>query len=51
MARLFSASSYSSDLSRLETGLPTAKAIGMLLGGVVAAVVGLVGTLTRTRLP
>ncbi len=48
---IITASSFSSDLSRLETGLPTAKAIGLLIGGGVAAVVGLVGALSRPRLP
>ena len=38
--------SFGSDLSRLFTGSPTDKAIWMLVGGAVAAVVGLVG-LTR----
>ena len=39
--------SFSSDVSRFFTGSPTDKAIWMLLGGVVAAVVGLLGvTLT-----
>lgn len=43
----FSASnSLGSDISRFFTGSPTDKAIWMLVGGVVAAVVGLVG-LTR----
>ena len=37
--------SFSSDFSRFFTGSPTNKAIWMLIGGVVAAVVGLVGTL------
>ena len=35
--------SFSSDVSRFFTGSPTDKAIWMLIGGVVAAVVGLVG--------
>lgn len=38
--------SFGSDLSRFFTGSPTDKAIWMLVGGAVAAVVGLVG-LTR----
>jgi len=33
--------SFSSDVSRFFTGSPTDKAVWMLLGGVVAAVVGL----------
>jgi hypothetical protein len=35
--------SFSSDVSRFFTGSPTDKAVWMLIGGVVAAVVGLVG--------
>jgi len=39
--------SFSSDVSRFFTGSPTDKAIWMLIAGMVAAVVGLVGlTLT-----
>ena len=37
--------SFSSDVSRFFTGSPTDKAVWMLLGGVVAAVVGLAMTL------
>jgi len=37
--------SFSSDLSRFFTGAPTDKAVWMLLGGVVATVAGLVGTI------
>jgi hypothetical protein len=36
--------SFSSDFSRFFTGSPTDKAIWMLIGGIVATVVGLVGT-------
>ena len=40
----FSASeSFSSDVSRFFTGSPTDKAIWMLLGGIVAVIIGLVG--------
>jgi hypothetical protein len=39
-------SSFSSDLSRFFTGSPTDKAIWMLIGGLVAGVIGLLG-LTR----
>jgi drug/metabolite transporter (DMT)-like permease len=40
--------SFSSDVSRFFTGSPTDKAVWMLIGGVVAAVVGLLGlSLTR----
>jgi len=37
--------SFSSDISRFFTGSPTDKAIWMLIGGVVATVIGLVGLL------
>jgi hypothetical protein len=37
--------SFSSDVSRFFTGSPTDKAVWMLIGGIVATVVGLVGTL------
>lgn len=37
--------SFSSDVSRFFTGSPTDKAVWMLIGGVVAAVIGLVGTM------
>ena len=39
------AGSFSSDISRFFTGSPTDKAIWMLVGGVVASVVGAVGLL------
>lgn len=39
--------SFSSDVSRFFTGSPTDKAVWMLIGGLVAAVVGL-ATLWRT---
>jgi len=35
--------SFSSDISQFFTGAPTDKAIWMLIGGVVVAVIGLVG--------
>jgi hypothetical protein len=35
--------SFSSDVSRFFTGSPTDKAVWMLIGGIVAAVIGLVG--------
>lgn len=35
--------SFSSDVSRFFTGSPTNKAIWLLIGGIVAAVVGLFG--------
>lgn len=34
--------SFSSDVSRFFTGSPTDKAVWMLIGGIVAAVIGLV---------
>jgi hypothetical protein len=37
--------SFSSDISRFFTGSPTDKAIWMLVGGVVASIVGVVGLL------
>ena len=37
--------SFSSDVSRFFTGSPTDKAIWMLLGGVLAIIVGLAGFL------
>jgi hypothetical protein len=37
--------SFSSDVSRFFTGSPTDKAVWMLMGGIVAAILGLAGTL------
>ena len=37
--------SFNSDVSRFFTGNPTDKAIWMLIGGSVAAVVGLIGSM------
>ena len=37
--------SFSSDVSRFFTGSPTDKAIWMLIGGIVAIVIGLIGLL------
>ena len=37
--------SFSSDVSRFFTGSPTDKAIWMLIGGIIAAIIGLVGAL------
>jgi hypothetical protein len=42
---VMASTSLSSDISRFFTGSPTDKAIWMLVGGVVASVVGLVGLL------
>ena len=41
--------SFSSDVSRFFTGSPTDKAVWMLIGGVVAAGVGLAGTLRGSK--
>jgi hypothetical protein len=41
--------SFSSDVSRFFTGSPTDKAIWMLIGGIVAVVIGLVGTLRGSK--
>jgi drug/metabolite transporter (DMT)-like permease len=41
--------SFSSDVSRFFTGSPTDKAIWMLIGGIIAAVIGLVGTLRGSK--
>jgi len=41
--------SFSSDVSRFFTGSPTDKAVWMLVGGVVAAVVGLFGTMRGAK--
>jgi hypothetical protein len=36
--------SFSSDVSRFFTGSPTNKAVWMLIGGTLAAIIGLAGT-------
>ena len=41
--------SFSSDVSKFFTGSPTDKAVWILIGGVVAASIGLVGTLRASR--
>jgi len=41
--------SFSSDVSRFFTGSPTDKAIWMLIGGIVAAAVGLTMTLRGSK--
>ena len=41
--------SFSSDVSRFFTGSPTDKAIWMLIGGIIAAVIGLMGTLRGSK--
>lgn len=37
--------SFGSDVSRFFTGSPTDKAVWMLIGGIVATVIGLLGTM------
>ena len=39
--------SFSSDVSRFFTGSPTDKAVWMLIGGIVAAVIGFFGIARR----
>ncbi len=41
--------SFSSDVSRAFTGSPTDKSIWLLVGGAIAAVVGLVGLFRGSR--
>jgi hypothetical protein len=41
--------SFSSDVSRFFTGSPTDKAVWMLIGGILAAVIGLGGTLRGSK--
>ena len=41
--------SFSSDVSRFFTGKPTDKAVWMLVGGIVAAVVGLFGVMRGAK--
>jgi Protein of unknown function (DUF3185) len=41
--------SFSSDVSRFFTGSPTDKAVWMLIGGLVAAIVGLTMTLRGAK--
>jgi divalent metal cation (Fe/Co/Zn/Cd) transporter len=41
--------SFSSDVSRFFTGSPTDKAVWMLIGGIVATIVGLVWTLRNWK--
>jgi NO-binding membrane sensor protein with MHYT domain len=43
MFGVMASTSFTSDISRFFTGSPTDKAIWMLLGGVVASIVGVVG--------
>ena len=41
--------SFSSDVSRFFTGSPTDKAVWMLIGGIVAASIGLFGTMRGAK--
>ena len=41
--------SFSSDVSRFFTGSPTDKAIWMLIGGMVAGIIGLIGLMRRSK--
>jgi hypothetical protein len=41
--------SFSSDVSRFFTGSPTDKAVWMLIGGIVAGVVGLIGVMRSPK--
>lgn len=41
--------SFSSDVSKFFTGSPTDKAVWMLIGGIVAASIGLFGTMRSSR--
>jgi len=41
--------SFNSDVSRFFTGSPTDKAIWMLIGGIVAGLIGMVGLLRRSK--
>jgi len=41
--------SFSSDVSRFFTGSPADKAVWMLIGGILAAVIGLAGTLRGSK--
>jgi hypothetical protein len=41
--------SFGSDVSRFFTGSPTDKAIWMLIGGIIAGVIGLFGVMRRSN--
>ena len=41
--------SFSSDVSRFFTGSPTDKAVWMLIGGIVTAIIGLAGPLRGSK--
>jgi uncharacterized membrane protein YidH (DUF202 family) len=44
-----SSNSFGSDVSRFFTGSPTNKSVWLLIGGVIAAVLGLAGTLRGSK--
>ena len=41
--------SFSSDVSRFFTGSPTDKAVWMLIGGIAAGIIGLVGVMRGSK--
>jgi len=41
--------SFGSDVSRFFTGSPTDKAIWMLIGGIVAGIIGLIGVMRGSK--
>jgi hypothetical protein len=49
IAGVSATNSFNSDVSRFFTGSPTDKAIWMLIGGILAVVVGLGGTLRGSK--
>ncbi|MDB6110676.1 MAG: hypothetical protein JWR69_2426 [Pedosphaera sp.] len=49
IAGVSATNSFSSDVSRFFTGSPTDKAVWMLIGGILAAVIGLGGTMRGSK--
>ena len=49
MVGINATNSFGSDVSRFFTGSPTDKAIWMLIGGIIAALIGLTGTLRSSK--
>ena len=41
--------SFSSDVSRFFSGSPTNKAVWMLIGGIVAGIIGLIGVMRGSK--
>ena len=41
--------SFTSDVSKFFTGSPTDKAVWMLIGGIIASIIGLTGTLRSSK--